>query len=229
MLHSIDPQQLGQYSVASLVTDYTQLSDEELMQEIERGQEPALGELHRRHVALLRAVVARVINQPHEVDDVMQEIFLQVWRQAGHYRNEKGKVLGWLITLSRRRAIDRARRLQAYHRALDRCRLEGERASKCGAAPVVQPDPSQSDTAEMLRKLMDNLPEAQRKVLDLAYYGGLSQREIAARTKTPLGTIKTRLELAVAKMRSALRALGGAREWIDGSNAPAGGGGFAAA
>jgi RNA polymerase sigma-70 factor (ECF subfamily) len=188
-------------------------TDEELMQGLKKGNQLALNLLYRRHVALLRTIVSRVINNDYDVDDVVQDAFCEIWRLASHYEEEKGKALGWIVTLTRRRAIDRLRKKQAYHRAEERLRVEvthNEEPLQPGADEAAIAD----DTSEIFKKAIAALPEAQQEAIQLAFYRGLSQREIAARTGTPLGTIKTRLELAIRKLRSAILAMGGAGEWM---------------
>ena len=175
--------------------------------------EAALATLYRRHTAILRTVISRVVHNEHDVDDLLQEIFVELWNRADHYDETKGKALGWIVTLARRRAIDKVRRRQAYARAEERLRLETERGPALVRQPGVDEDVNAADRAEVFQRLLATLPEAQREALHLAYYRGLSQREIAAQTGIPLGTIKTRLELAVRKIRAAILALGGADEW----------------
>ena len=118
-----------------------------------------------------------------------------------------------MVTLARRRAIDKVRRRQAYARAEERLRLETETQPEAARHRGVEDEVTAGDTAEIFQRLLATLPAAQREALHLAYYRGLSQREIAAKTGIPLGTIKTRLELAVRKIRAAIMALGGAEEW----------------
>jgi RNA polymerase sigma-70 factor (ECF subfamily) len=209
MLYAFDHQQLADFpSFAS-----GEPTDEELMARIQAQDETALAALLRRHTPLLRTIVARVVNNDFDVDDLMQEIFFEIWRQADRYDAEKGKALGWIVTLSRRRAIDRLRKKQAYFRAEERLRVETENAPAPVANHGADEDAIASDTTEIFNRVLATLPDAQREALHLAYYRGLSQREIAAQTGIPLGTIKTRLELAVRKVRNAILALGGSEEW----------------
>ena len=184
-------------------------TDEELMARIQARDDRAIAILYRRHTALLRTVVGRILNNDSDVDDQLQEVFLEVWRLAAQYDVEKGKALGWIVTLARRRSIDKLRKKQAYFRAQERLRAEPEPAPHCGADEEV----AASDTAQIFTRVIATLPSAQREALNYAFYRGLSQREIAAQTGIPLGTIKTRLELALRKVRTAIVALGGAGEW----------------
>jgi RNA polymerase sigma-70 factor (ECF subfamily) len=189
-------------------------TDEELMERIKAQDEMALGHLYRRHLALLRTVIGRVLNNDWDVDDLVQEVLLEIWRQAEHYHEDKGKALGWLVTLARRRAIDRVRKKQAYSRAQDRYRYECEHDAESVICNDVNSEAASSETHEIFAHVLESLPDAQREAINLAFYKGLSQREIAARTGIPLGTIKTRLELAIRKVRSSILALGGKREWM---------------
>ena len=177
------------------------------MNRIKDGDESALALLHRRHRALLRTIIGRMIANDHDVDDVEQECLLEVWKRAASYSEEKGHALGWLVTLVRRRTIDRLRRKTAYSRAQDRFRdetLTTTESMHCGADEQA----AQSDTAEAIARLIANLPESQQQAVQLAYFRGMSQRQIAAHTGIPLGTIKTRLELALRKLRSSVLAFG---------------------
>jgi len=199
------------HHVATLNT--VEVTDEQLMAQIQARDEAALAAMYRRHTPILRTVISRVVHNESDVDDLLQEVFLEMWNRAGSYDEAKGKVLGWLVTLARRRAIDRVRRRQAYARAEERLRLETEREPQISRFHGVEDDVNAADRSEVFRRLLSTLPVAQREALQLAYYRGLSQREIAAQTGIPLGTIKTRLELAVRKIRSAILSLGGAEEW----------------
>jgi RNA polymerase sigma-70 factor (ECF subfamily) len=122
MLYEFDHQQISTLTpnVASGPTD------EQLMTLIKAGDEAALATIYRRHRPMLRTVIARVVHIDADVDDLLQELFVEVWNRAQTYEEEKGKVLGWLITMARRRAIDRIRRRQAYARAEERLRLQTE-------------------------------------------------------------------------------------------------------
>jgi len=192
-------------------TGQDERTNEELMARVQKHDEQALGELYQRHSPLLRTVISHVVNNDQDVDDLIQEVFLEFWNQAAHYDSAKGKVLGWIVTLARRRAIDRLRRRQAYFRASERMRAE--LAPAPAASESVEDDVIADDASEILQRVIERLPDAQREAIQLAYYRGLSQREIAARTGIPLGTIKTRLDLAVSKVRSAVLALGGKSAW----------------
>jgi RNA polymerase sigma-70 factor (ECF subfamily) len=205
MLYSFDTTQLDK-DAKGLAPE---LSNEYLMALIKKGDDAALAELYRRHSPMLRSVIARIMNNESDIDDLIQEVFLELWNRAENYSEEKGKVLGWIVTLARRRAIDKLRKKQAYFRAEERLRLE----PTASLHHSVDEEASAGELTGIFTKLFSQLPDAQRQALHLSYYCGMSQREIAAKTGIPLGTIKTRLELALRKIRSSVMALGDFKEW----------------
>jgi len=181
-------------------------ADEQLMKDISRRCPDALGELYGRHSKRLRATIDGVVHEEAEADDVLQEIFLQVWEEAGRYSPKAGKPLGWMVTIARRRAIDRLRRRQAYSRARDRYEkrvVQDSQTPRRDAAEVFV----LNDLRHFLKKSIRALPHLQREAVELAFFKGLSHREIAAETRAPLGTVKTRLELGLQKLTHALRPL----------------------
>jgi RNA polymerase sigma-70 factor (ECF subfamily) len=210
MLYEYDHQQLN---TAVSPAAAPAPSDESLIDRIQARDEAALSVLMNRHKALLRTVISRVVHTDADVDDTLQDVFIELWNRSHLFDATKGKILGWIITMARRRAIDRIRRRQAYDRAEERMRLQSAPMASDIEEHSADAGACDSDRAALLRKVLATLPEAQRQALELAYYHGLSQREISARTGIPLGTIKTRLELGVRKVRAAILQLGGARDW----------------
>lgn len=152
-----------------------------------------------------------MINNDCDVDDLVQEIVLAVWDHAASYDAKKGKALGWVITLARRRTIDRIRRKTAYSRARERYREETCRL-RTDLHTGADEEAAQGDTAGVVAGMIQHLPPAQREVIELTFYRGLSQRQIAATTGIPLGTIKTRIELALRKLRTAAFVFGEFRD-----------------
>ncbi len=177
------------------------------MARIQQGDEAALKSLHQRHHALMRTIIGRIINNDPDVDDLVQECLLEIWRRAEAYDVNKGHALGWMVTLVRRRTIDRIRRKMAYSRAQDRLREQSICVSE-GTHNGADEEVAQSDRGEAVSRMIGDLPSAQQEAVRLAYYRGMSQRQIAAHTGIPLGTVKTRLELALRKLRSAVLAFG---------------------
>ena len=188
-------------------TDGSFLCDEMLMQEITQRRQQALRELYSRYSRSLRALIGSVVHEESEADDVLQESFLQIWREAHHYSPKAGKPLGWVITIARRRAIDRVRRRDSYRRAKQRFEDEIKPRTQSLRTSPADTEVSQSDLRQFLGKQMQALPKVQREAVELAYFGGLSQREIAATTNTPLGTVKTRLQLGLRKLTQCVRPL----------------------
>ena len=170
------------------------------MAAIQCGDPTALEALFHRYQGHLKAIVRRVIHDDASAEDVVQECLLELWRHSHSYSAAKGAPLSWLLTLARRRAIDHVRRSQAYGRACTRY----EDAAK--ALPVshdATADCEQTDLGNVLNDHLKLLPEPQQRVISLAFLHGMSQREVAQATRLPLGTVKTRLELGLKKLRRA--------------------------
>lgn len=183
------------------------IGDETLMARIQERDPQALADLYDRYSGILKSLIMGVIHNDAEADDLLQEIFMEIWNQAAHYSAQKGKPLGWIVTLTRRRSIDRLRKKQAYARAEERLQNETEQQPDAWVHNSTEDDIELSDNRRLLAAVLKNLPVAQREAIDLAFYHGMSQREIAAKTGIPLGTIKTRLELGLKKISEALRGM----------------------
>ncbi len=180
--------------------EVSQVSDVALLQAIARGDEASLARLYDQYRVILFGLLVRILNSREEAEDVLQEVFLQVWRRAGDYDEQRGKPFTWLVTLTRSRAIDRLRVLSARQRL---------------ATSVAQDQPAEASDAlketvhseqkDIVRQALEELPEEQRRTLLLAYFEGLTQTEIAAKLNAPLGTVKTRMRSAMTKLRETLR------------------------
>jgi RNA polymerase sigma-70 factor (ECF subfamily) len=184
-------------------------SDLELMKAIQAEDSDALSQLYDRYNGILKALILRVIHNEAEADDLLQEIFMEIWNQAKNFSSQKGKPLGWMVTLARRRAIDGLRKKQAYARAEERLQNETEQQPDAWVHNSTEEEIVLSDTRSLIRKVISVLPPAQQQAIDLAFFRGMSQREIAAKTNTPLGTVKTRLELGLKKIYDGLKELRG--------------------
>ena len=182
-------------------------TDEQLMARIQEREPEALAALYDRYSGILKSLIMGVIHNDAEADDLLQEIYMEIWKQAAHYSVQKGKPLGWIVTLTRRRSIDRLRKKQAYARAEERLQNETEQQPEAWVHNSTQDDIQMSDNRRLILGVLKNLPPAQREAIDLAFYHGMSQREIAAKTGIPLGTIKTRLELGLKKISEALKGM----------------------
>jgi len=175
------------------------VSDDELMEAIVNREGSALESIYKRYASLLRTVIMGVIRDESDVDDVLTDVLIQVWERGDRYNpNEKG-LRGLLVTLARRRAFDRLRRRAAYRRATESLKLDAENPLICETITISNRVENQ-DLSELLHRVIEDLPEAQKEVIDLAFFKGMSQREIAAKRRISLGTVKTRLHLAQRKL-----------------------------
>jgi RNA polymerase sigma-70 factor (ECF subfamily) len=185
----------------------TSIEDVELASGLVRHSPEAMSELYRRYGTVLKAVIMKVLHDETEAEDVLQEVFVQVWDRAESYSSEKGKLLSWLSTVARRRAIDRVRQACAYRRATDRFEIVSRHPDKeVSQTHPVEHEAQQDDVRELIDRQLDLLPDSQREAICLAYLEGHSQREIASITHTPLGTVKTRIELGLKKLSHAIGA-----------------------
>jgi len=167
------------------------------------GDPEALAELYERFAGVLLAVARRILGPGGEAEEALQESLLQAWNQAERYDPGRSSVSTWLILIVRTRALDRLRSRQARERTtLGAAREPSPRHESSGAEERVL----HGERRERVRQALAELPDEQRRVLELAFYEGLSQSEIATRTGAPLGTVKTRALLGMRKMRQALRA-----------------------
>ncbi len=182
-------------------------SDEDLMRAVQDKDPDALAVLYDRYSGVLKALIMRIVHNEAEADDLLQEIYMELWNHAKNYSAGKGKPLGWIVTLARRRSIDRLRKRQSYARAEERLQHETEQQPEAWANNTVEDAIDMSDMRTMLQRIMSGLPTPQRLAIELAFFKGMSQREIAAHTNIPLGTIKTRLELGLKKIADGLRGL----------------------
>ena len=173
------------------------------MKAVVNGEGDALKRIYKRYESLLRTVILNVIRDESEVDDVLHDVLLQVWEHGNRYNpNEKG-LRGLLVTLARRRALDRLRRRAAYRRATENLKTDTDNPLTFETARTSN-EVELHDLSKLLSRVIQELPEAQQEVIDLAFFKGMSQREIAAKRRISLGTVKTRLHLAQRKLYNCL-------------------------
>ncbi len=182
-------------------------TDFDLMLGIQAEDPEALSQLYDRYNGIVKALILRVIHNEAEADDLLQEIFMEIWNQAKNFSPQKGKPLGWMVTLARRRAIDGLRKKQAYARAEERLQAETEQQPDAWIQNTTEDEIALGDTRVHIRRVINSLPPPQQQAIELAFFRGMSQREIAADTNTPLGTVKTRLELGLKKIYDGLKEL----------------------
>ena len=166
---------------------------------VARGDEPALAALYDRYRLILFGLLVRILNSREEAEDVLQEVFLQVWRRAADFDEQRGRPFTWLVTLTRSRAIDRLRVLAARQRLADSAAQEATDEASDAVADTLH-----AEQREIVARALDSLPEEQRRTLTLAYFEGLTQSEIATQLGTPLGTVKTRMRAGMMKLRELL-------------------------
>jgi RNA polymerase sigma-70 factor (ECF subfamily) len=186
--------------------------DGALMVRVEARDADALAELYDRHAARLLGLARRILGEGGEAEEVLQEVFLFAWRAAAAYDRERGNVLTWLLIATRSRAIDRIRSRKAASRT--GARSLDELGTDPAALDDVERQSADRQWEVICRTAVGELPGDQRRVLELAYFEGLTQQEIADRTATPLGTVKTRARLGLMKLRERLRPY-----WRSGSHA----------
>lgn len=176
-------------------------SDVELLHAIARGDEGALARLYDAYRVILFGLLVRILNSREEAEDILQEVFVQVWRRAKDFDEQRGRPFTWLVTLARSRAIDRLRQLGARQRLAAGAAQEQEHAESVSDALT---DAVRAEQQTVVRRALAELPEDQRHTLVLAYFDGLTQSEIAAKLNAPLGTIKTRMRSGMIKLRALL-------------------------
>lgn len=174
----------------------------ELLRGVAAGDEAAFAALYDRTSALVFGLVRRIVGDESAAEDVLLDVYMQVWRQASSYNEVRGRPTAWLLTIARSRALDHLRSTQGRERR----RAEPlDTAYNLGIAGGIEEAAEQSEIRAKVRAALDELPVEQREVVELAYFGGLSQSEIAAYLNQPLGTVKTRARLALMKLREALK------------------------
>jgi RNA polymerase sigma-70 factor (ECF subfamily) len=184
--------------------------DAELVRRMRSKDERALGTFYDRWFPVVHGVVSRMLESPDDVEDVVEEAFWQAWRQAERFEVERGSVQTWLLTIARSRALDRlrARRRMREDPLVDTTASVADTSVPTPTAPSDPlADAEHAERSRIVRAALAGLPAEQREALELGYFGGLSQSEIAEQTGQPLGTIKTRMRLALQKLRERLSPL----------------------
>jgi RNA polymerase sigma-70 factor, ECF subfamily len=174
-------------------------SDAALIERIAQRDEAALAALYDRYAAMLSSVLNRILRDTQAAEEILQDIFFQLWRAPARFDASRGSLPGWLLVIARNRAISRLRR---HNPAAS--------GDELGENSVVLPANFESAVAQKqlldrVKSALENLPAEQRAAVELAYFEGLTHSEIAARTGDPLGTVKTRLRSAVETLRRTLR------------------------
>jgi RNA polymerase sigma-70 factor (ECF subfamily) len=182
-----------------LQPEQAQTTDVDILRSIARGDEQALSALYDRYRLILFGLILRILHSRPEAEDVLQEVFLQVWRKASDFDETRGRPFTWLVTLARSRAIDRLRSLGSRERTAQEAARDVSDTVSDAADDAVK-----SEQREIVRRALRELPEEQQRALLLAYFEGLTQSEIAARLGAPLGTVKTRMRSGMIRLRELL-------------------------
>jgi RNA polymerase sigma-70 factor, ECF subfamily len=178
-----------------------------LLGEIARGDRDAFARFYDHHAGLVHTFALRILRERGEAEEVVQDVFVQVWRQAETYSADRGTPEAWLITLTRSRGIDKLR----SRRRRDEMVRPAENPDRLPEPAVAESATGRAEARVTLGGALADLPAAQRSVLELAYFDGLTQSEIAARLGEPLGTVKTRMRTGLERLRGALAAGSGAK------------------
>jgi RNA polymerase sigma-70 factor (ECF subfamily) len=181
--------------------EYEFTGDEQLMDQLIQHDDCALQKLYQRYGEVLHSVAMRVLHDETDTEEVLQDVFVQLWQKPDRYIVQKGKPLGWLITLAHRRAIDRVRQRIAYRRATDRFEMLSRNRRPAGEElHTVDGSAERADLRMYLEEIMGRLPPSQKDVIEWTFFRGMSQRQIASSRHLPLGTVKTRIELALRRL-----------------------------
>ncbi|MFZ5853311.1 MAG: RNA polymerase sigma factor [Chloroflexota bacterium] len=179
-------------------------TDEEILARVAGGQMDALERLYDRYRSMAYAIALRITADPGSAEDVVQDAFLDAWRNAARYAVSRGSVRTWLLSIVHHRAIDSIRRRRPTSEL-----PEGEGATPAPMTlPDIWPEVAGNLDRTAIAAALGGLTPAQREAIELAYFGGLTQQEIAARTGAPLGTVKSRVRLGLLALRAALCAAG---------------------
>ena len=177
------------------------LADQSALGRIARGDHGALAELYDRHARLVFSLALRILQNRADAEDVVQDVFTQVWAQAARYDTARGEVAAWMLMMARTRAIDRLRSRSLRPETASDQRVVEELPDATARQDLQL---LSAEEVESLQHALNALPVAQRVALELAYYEGLTHAEIADRLSEPLGTVKTRIRQAVIKLRESL-------------------------
>jgi RNA polymerase sigma-70 factor (ECF subfamily) len=180
---------------------HTSISDETLLRNISKHNSEAFSQLYDRHAAAIYQLILRIVREPATADDLLQETFWSIWQKADQYQ-ERGSVAAWLFRVARNNCLDELRRQKARPQPANL--TESENRAVLAAKPDKKLQIEEMIANEWMRqrlhKALDELPEEQRNCIQLAYFKGMSQRQIAEHLSIPLGTVKTRVRLRVEKL-----------------------------
>lgn len=169
-----------------------------LLARIAQGDRDAFGRFYDAFAGLALGLIQRILRDPAASEDVLQEVFWQIWQEAARYDPKRGSPEAWVIMRAKTRAIDRLRAIRRREKTF--VAPVDESVARSSEAPAENPGVA-AETRGLVRSALDSLPEPQRRVVELAFFEGLTQSEIASRLGEPLGTVKTRARLGLERLR----------------------------
>jgi RNA polymerase sigma-70 factor (ECF subfamily) len=171
-----------------------------LIRQVANRDRDAFNQLYDRFSSLVFTLALRMLRVRSDAEDLLQEVFVQIWRQAESYSAERGSPEAWIINIARSRAIDKIRSIRRREKSF----VLTDDPARAESSDNVESSAVESEARLTMNSALANLPEAQRKVLELAYFDGLTQTEIADRLAEPLGTVKTRMRSGIQRLRDIL-------------------------
>ena len=172
-----------------------------LIRQVANQDRDAFSQLYDRFSSLVFTLAMRMLRARSDAEDLLQEVFVQVWRQARNYSTERGSPEAWIVNIARSRAIDKIRSI----RRMEKSFVLTDDPARAESSDNVESSAAESEARMAMNSALANLPDTQRKVLELAYFDGLTQTEIANRLAEPLGTVKTRMRSGIQRLRDMLR------------------------
>lgn len=185
---------------------YDDARDAELLRGIANGNRTDFATLHGRYKNLLFSVIFKVLNDHQDTEEVLQEVLFALWRKAGLFHSSRGRPITWLTSMARNRAIDRLRAKQRQARLRGACEEVVDLApAGFSAPPISGPEAAERrDRCQAVHEAVIHLTPAQREAIQLAYFRGMSQKEIAAHLKKPIGTVKARIRRGIHRLRDTI-------------------------
>ena len=184
------------------MTSAPTLDEVHLLQRIAENDQVALSQLYDRYARVLYSLAIKILGTAEEAEEVVLDVFSQVWKSAQNYDPSRGRVDGWLFLMTRSRSLDRLRKRQRFAKVVEAS------TEKAQVQPQLSPIPDDElliqERRDRICAALAQIPDGQRRVLELAYFGGFSQAEIAAQLGIALGTVKTRVRLGLNKLRGLL-------------------------
>jgi RNA polymerase sigma-70 factor (ECF subfamily) len=178
----------------------TTADDQVAVERMTRGDQSGLAELYDRHGRLVYSLALRVLRDQGDAEDVVQEVFSQMWRQASRFDVTRGNLAAWMVTLTRTRAIDALRR----RKARPSLTADAEPPERADESPALDVQVMWESRAQQIRRALEALPLLQRVAIELAFFDGLTHSEIADHLEVPLGTVKTRVRQGLLRLRESL-------------------------